>query len=184
MTNLFRDNYLDIHRGRYNLFEQGGSPIGVSMVVSMEGLNNFRSEHSISVGVVVSRRFGGRAAVYLVPRWVSNTNLFDLPGEHGESNRLLGSSTLILGVGGRLLLFDMVALVGEISPRPAGFDERIFGGGQPNFSTSFGIKKVYGGHVFQINFSNHLGTTPAHLARGQQGPEDWFIGFNISRKFF
>ncbi len=170
--------------GRHNLFEQGGSPIGVSIAVSMEGMNNFRSERSASVGVVVSRRFGGRAAVYLVPRWVSNTNLLELPGEHGGTNRLLDSSTLILGVGGRLLLFDMVALVGEISPRLAGFDESIFGGGEPDFSASFGIEKVFGGHVFQVNFSNHLGTTSAQLARGQQGPEDWFIGFNISRKFF
>jgi len=41
-----------------------------------------------------------------------------------------------------------------------------------------------GGHAFQLNFSNDLGTTPAQTARGQQGSDDWFIGFNISRKFY
>jgi hypothetical protein len=41
-----------------------------------------------------------------------------------------------------------------------------------------------GGHAFQINFSNTLGTTPAQVARGQQGLEDWFIGFNLTRKFY
>jgi len=29
-----------------------------------------------------------------------------------------------------------------------------------------------------------LGTTPAQVARGQQGPKDWFIGFNLTRKFY
>lgn len=29
-----------------------------------------------------------------------------------------------------------------------------------------------------------VGTTPAQVARGQRGPDDWFIGFNLSRKFY
>jgi hypothetical protein len=48
---------------------------------------------------------------------------------------------------------------------------------------TFGIEKRAGGHSFQLNFSNDLGTTPAQVARGQQ-LDGWFIGFNISRKFY
>ena len=49
---------------------------------------------------------------------------------------------------------------------------------------SFGIEKRAGGHVFQLNFSNGFGTTMGQLARGGTGSEDWYLGFNISRKFF
>jgi plastocyanin len=43
------------------------------------------------------------------------------------------------------------------------------------------LEKQAGGHAFQINFSNDLGTTPAPVARGRTG---WFIGFNLTRKFY
>jgi hypothetical protein len=49
---------------------------------------------------------------------------------------------------------------------------------------TFGIEKRAGGHVFQFNFSNGLGNTFGQLARGGTANEDWYIGFNISRKFF
>ena len=44
--------------------------------------------------------------------------------------------------------------------------------------------KRYGGHVFQFNVSNALGTTMRQVARGGQGYDDWFVGFNLSRRFF
>ena len=38
--------------------------------------------------------------------------------------------------------------------------------------------------MFQLNISNSLGTTMAAMARGASNNEDWFVGFNVSRKFF
>ena len=66
-------------------------------------------------------------------------------------------------------------------PRVSGFD--------PGVSTgSFGIEKRVGGHAFQLNFSNSFGTTMGQVARGgpknANGDGDWYLGFNISRKFF
>ena len=49
---------------------------------------------------------------------------------------------------------------------------------------TFGIEKRAGGHSFQLNFSNGFGTTMGQLARGGTGNDDWYLGFNISRKFF
>jgi hypothetical protein len=49
---------------------------------------------------------------------------------------------------------------------------------------SFGIEGRAGGHLFQLNFSNCLGTTLGQLARGGIDYNSWFIGFNLSRKFF
>ena len=166
-----------------NLVDQGRIPIGVGFVVSLEGVNNFQRDYSSAWGVVVSRRLWGRAAVYLVPRWVANTNFLDVPAAGtGRHSRLLDSSTVVLGIGARALLSDSVAVVAEISPRVAGFDEGVFGG-PTDASASFGVEAAYGSHVFQVNFSNHVGTTPAQIARGRSG-SGWFIGFNYSKKIF
>jgi hypothetical protein len=74
-------------------------------------------------------------------------------------------------------------LVGEYNPRLAGYKGDL-GSGDSKSLGSFGVEWRVGGHAFQINFSNALGTTPAQVARGQQGTDDWFIGFNLSRKFY
>ena len=46
-----------------------------------------------------------------------------------------------------------------------------------------GLEKLVGGHVFQINVSNGVGTTISQIARGGSR-KNWYLGFNISRKFF
>jgi hypothetical protein len=49
---------------------------------------------------------------------------------------------------------------------------------------SFAIEKRLGGHVFQLNFSNSFGTTMGQIARGGFNNDNWYLGFNISRKFY
>ena len=69
-------------------------------------------------------------------------------------------------------------MVFEIVPRVNGFDPGAN-------AVSFGLEKRAGGHSFQINFSNSFGTTMGQIARGGGlSNDDWYIGFNISRKFF
>jgi hypothetical protein len=70
-----------------------------------------------------------------------------------------------------------VYLVGEFIPRASGYKPGVNHG-------SFGIEKRKGGHVFQLNFSNSWSTTMGQLARGGLDNDDWYMGFNISRKFF
>jgi hypothetical protein len=87
------------------------------------------------------------------------------------------SNTLQVGLSTRLRLTDGVYAVGSWTPRASGF--------RPGVSTkTFGIEKRLRGHVFQLNVSNSLGTTMAEMARGASNDSDWFLGFNISRKFF
>jgi hypothetical protein len=40
-----------------------------------------------------------------------------------------------------------------------------------------------GGHLFQLNFNNELGTTFDQLARGGFA-RSLYLGFNLARKFF
>ena len=49
---------------------------------------------------------------------------------------------------------------------------------------TFGLEKLVGGHVFQVNFSNSVGTTLSQVAQGGTSNDDWYLGFNISRKFW
>ena len=101
---------------------------------------------------------------------MNNTN--PLPSALVDSN-----DTISLGLGARIRVRPTVYLVGEFAPRVSGFDPAVSHG-------AFAIEKRAGGHVFQLNFSNSFATTPAQAARGGTGSKDWYMGFNLSRKFF
>lgn len=155
---------------QYNVLNQrSGSPIGLGVLASIDGTNNFRDRYSPALGVAISRELGDSGALYLEPIWVSNTN--PLPEELAD-----GDNTLLVGLGVRLRIRPTVYLVGEFIPR-AGFDPGVD-------HVTFGIEKRAGGHLFQLNFSNSLANTPGQLARGGTSNDNWHIGFNISRKFF
>src|SRR5262249_25895558 len=145
-------------------------PLGLAVIGTMDGTNNFRDSYSPGIGVVASWTFGEYGAVYATPMWINNTN--PLPSEVTNDN-----DGFIIGVGGRGRVLPTVVGVGEITPRVAGYEPGVN-------QISFGIEKRVGGHMFQLNFSNGFGTTMAQVARGGTSNDDWYIGFNISRKFF
>ena len=154
---------------QHHLIGQGTSPLGVDLIAAVDGTNNFRDRYSPSLGAVISRTIGRHGAVYAHPIWINNTNA--QPGELVDDN-----DTFIVGLGGRFRLRPTVYVVAEAAPR--------FGYQPDSVYTSFGIEKRAGGHSFQINISNGFGTTLAQMARGGLDHDTWFIGFNISRKFF
>jgi hypothetical protein len=193
---LFRGTQLGLYRtsdrtivihAQQELVREGGSPLGLSLAASIEGLNNFGlsdvppeaeplHEFSPSVGFVLSRKLGTRGALYAVPSWVGNTRV--VPSAPGTSD-----GTLVLGLGARLRLTGTMSVLGEYHPRLAGYRGDL-GSGDPASLVTFGLEWRVGGHAFQLDFSNALATTPAQVARGAQGPDGWFIGFNLTRKFF
>jgi hypothetical protein len=156
--------------GQYNLMQQGETrPLGLGVIASIDGTNNFRDTYSPALGVVVSRELGRSGALYVEPIWVNNSN--PLPDELADDN-----DTFMIGLGARLRVRPTLYLVGEFIPR-VGFDPGVSHG-------TFGIEKRAGGHAFQLNFSNGFGTTMGQLARGGTASNDWYLGFNISRKFY
>ncbi|MPY90182.1 MAG: hypothetical protein GEU99_19940 [Luteitalea sp.] len=157
--------------GTYDLLpERDGWPVGLALHASVDGTNNFRDSYSPALGIILSRKLGRYGALYVEPVWVNNTN--PQPSELVDDN-----DTFIIGVGGRFRVRPSVYVVGEIVPRVAGHDPGTHAG-------SFAIEKRVGGHVFQLNFSNTLGTTMGQLARGGVSSDTWYLGFNITRKFF
>lgn len=161
---------------RQGLLREGRFPLGLSLRASVEGLDNLGEEHSPAIALVLSRKLGTRGAIYLAPGWAGNTRV--VPSAPGTED-----STFVLGAGARLRLGRSLSLVGELHPRLGGYRGDL-GSGDPDAVASFGIESRVGGHSFQLNFSNALGTTPAQLARGAQGLEGWFIGFNLTRRFY
>ena len=155
-------------QGRYNLIRDANGPFGLSVVANVDGTDNFTDEYSPGVAMVLSRELGERGAVYLQPSFVGNTNLInDIDDDH----------TVMVGIGARLRLGRNSYVFAEGSPRVSGFDPG-------DEMVSFGFEQRYGGHVFQLNVSNGVGTTLAQVARGGTGGDNWYLGFNLARKFF
>jgi hypothetical protein len=178
---IFRGTQVGIHRtngnrtieffGETSILRQGsGRPLGLSVLAAVEGTNNFRDNHSPSLGVILSSAIASIGTVYLEPIWVGNTNPAFFTAADDDR-------TFLIGVGTRIALRPTVYVVVEIAPRVSGYDPNAHHG-------SFAIEKRAGGHMFQINVSNSFGTTLGQLARGGTNYDDWHLGFNISRKFF
>ena len=161
--------------GQYDVAQQSEEfPIGIAAYTSIDGTDNFTDSYSPALGAIITREFGEHGAIHLEPIWVNNTN--PLPSEVIDDN-----DTFLLGLGGRIRIRPTVYVVGEIVPRIGGFDPG-------STATSFAIEKRAGGHAFQLVFSNSFGLTMAQVARGgvenTDGSDNWYLGFNISRKFF
>lgn len=157
--------------GQYNVLQQSASsPVGLGILASVDGTNNFRDVYSPSLGVALSRTIGGRGALYVEPIWVKNSN-------PGPDALVADNDTFMVGLAARIRVRPTVYLTGELVPRVAGYDPGVTQG-------AFGIEKRAGGHTFQLNFSNAFGTTMGQIARGGFTNDDWYLGFNISRKFF
>jgi len=156
--------------GEYDLVRQSeGKAFGLAAVAAIDGTNNFQDSYTPSVGAVVSRELGRHGAVYFEPIWVNNSN--PAPSALVDHN-----NTMMFGVGARIRVRPTVYVVGEIVPR-AGYTAGAN-------HASFGLEKRAGGHTFQLNFSNGFGTTMGQIARGGLNNDDWYLGFNISRKFY
>lgn len=148
------------------LSEQHEDGMGLDVLAAVEGDDNLSEHHQAEFAIVLSKALG-RAAVYAQPLFVLNANPTDLGEEHA----------LMLGLGGRLRVGRTTYLVGEWVPHLTGYDPR-------SDQVTFAFESRAGGHLFQLNVGNGLGTTPGQLAGGALDYDNWFLGFSISRKFF
>jgi len=147
-----------------------GHPLGIDVIATLEGADNLTEHFQSAVGLLVSRKVGRFAALYAEPVYIFNTNSAE-PADAAENN------TMMLGLGGRIRIRPTVYVVGEVTPRLGGYTPGVAQG-------TFGVEVRSGGHLFQLNFSNGLETTLGRVALGGIASDQWFIGFNICRKFF
>ena len=93
----------------------------------------------------------------------------------------------MVGIGARIRVSATVYVTGEVARAQrlaTRARERILP--EDNVThASFAIEKRAGGHTVPDQFVGDAnGTTMAQIARGGQPSNDWYLGFNISRKFF
>jgi len=149
------------------LNERSGGPLGLDAIATFEGEDNLSERYKTALGLVASKAVGGQATLYAQPLGVLNSNPFEVGDVH----------TLMIGLGGRFRLRRTMYLLAEYTPRVAGytpFADQI----------TFGFESRAGGHLFQINVGNGFATTLGQLAGGGVEYDQWFLGFNLSRKFF
>jgi Membrane bound beta barrel domain (DUF5777) len=173
--------------GQYDAIKQGPQwwSLGISGIASIEGTDNFRGRDVVvddghdhehpegsgghrapALGAVFSKRVSDRMALYAVPVWVHHAAI-TLEGPR---------DTGYLGLGGRLRLTPRLYVVGEVSPRIGGFAPGIQ-------EFAFGFEGRAGGHLFQLTFTNAVGTTIGQISQGGFA-DTLYLGFNLSRKFF
>jgi Membrane bound beta barrel domain (DUF5777) len=171
--------------GRYDRWRQSESlPIAISVLGSVEGLNNFQQDYQPALAAVMSRVATQWLVLYVSPTFVWNTRAADFLDDHDHDHDLPGAEedehsnhedTLFVGLGARVRFRPTAYIVGEYSPRLAGHDP-----GRGVWGVA--IEKATRGHTFQLNFTNAFGTTLGQIARG--GSEhDVYLGFNITRRF-
>ena len=147
--------------------ERDGRAFALDAVATLEGDENLREHRQSALGLALSKNLGRRIALYAEPLLVLNANPFEIDDQH----------TTMIGLGGRFRLRPSIYLLAEYTPRVAGhrpFADQI----------TFAFETRAGGHLFQVNVSNGFGTTFGQLARGGVDYDQWFLGFNLSRKFF
>ena len=145
--------------------------ITIHALGAIEGRNNFSEDFGGAVGAAFSLPFKGHGALYAEPIFVINANI-DPFDEEGEQD------TFMIGFGGRWRFSSTsrTYIVAEVVPRLSGYRPGVE-------HTSFAIERRTGGHMFQFNVSNSLGTTYRQIA--QSSPRnDWYVGFNLTRKFW
>jgi hypothetical protein len=196
---LTRDLQAGVHRsllsktiqmfGRYDGWRQGDRlPMSLSVVGSVEGLDNFQQNYQPAIGGVLSRAVGGAAVLYAMPAFVANTRAADFLTGHDDHDHGVGEEgdeevdehahhehTMLVGLGGRFRVRPTVFVAAEYSPRVAGHDP-----GRATWGVA--IEKKTGGHTLQMNITNSFGTTFGQLARGGSD-HDIYLGFNITRRF-
>ncbi len=162
---------------QYSVLPQSDKmPFDISAWGSIDGTNNFRDSKSPAVGAIVSHLFPKIGAVYVEPIYVNNSN--QEPKELTDHN-----DTFFIGLGTRVQVYKNTYVTFEVIPRVAGF-KGADGDVERRTPVSFALEKRVGGHMFQINFGNGINTTMAPIARGAPSTKNWFLGFNITRKFF
>ena len=158
--------------GQHELLRQSETQwLSADVVAAVEGLDNFQTAYAKTIGGIFGHRFGDHGSVYAEPMMVFDANAFPLLPADDRHTAIVGFGTRVrLGAG-------RTYVVAEAAPRVSGY--------APGVShVSVGIEKRAGGHVFQLNVSNSFGTTLAQVARGGPAQKDWFIGFNVTRKFY
>ena len=155
-----------------SLMQQSDSRwISLDAFVAVDGADNFTEDYATTLGAVVSHVFTKKAAIYAHPLYV--WNVAEGPAVEGAPDW-----SMCLGLGIRYRLGQSkVYVVAEAAPQLGGLKDGVD-------HLTFAVERRAGAHMFQFTVSNNLGTSMRQVARGGTTPGDWYVGFNLTRRFY
>jgi hypothetical protein len=196
--------------GAYNfLDEHHGNPVNAAFRFSVDGQNDFSSNFSENLELIVSRSLGRRAQLYAVPTYtihqrplLSNpgASLADaMPNQPCSAPLAAGiapsfnarpcADTFSLAAAISVDIRPTVALVAEVTPTLLNARELAIH--RPEYA--FGIQKKIWRHAFTLGLSNGPGSivslrggTRATLLQDPTAdkPGGLFVGFDLTRQLF
>lgn len=183
---LYRSNALDdIELGaKYNVFRQAPA-IPFSAAFRLGG--DWRTETNLNdrfsgfAQAMLSRQFGKRVEITLIPTYVTNAGRT----VSGNTSGAIFKGAFNVPIGIAVNVHNGLSLIGEFTPKNRDLPVGMRGG---TFAWSAGLKEVVGGHYFELMLTNSNAThvdqyvtstyMGAPLKRG-----DLHLGFNIERRF-
>jgi hypothetical protein len=182
---FYRSNALDDieFAGKYLIFQQAPAiPITAAVRVG----SDWRTERDLSDRIslfaqaIVSRQFGRRAEVTLIPTYVTNAGR----AVSGNASTALFNHAFNVPIGLALMVHQNLSVLGEIVPR----NRDLPAGMRGYFAWSIGLKEVIGGHYFELLVTNSNAThVDQYVTSTYMGSPlhrgDLHLGFNIERRF-
>ncbi|MDQ6800330.1 MAG: DUF5777 family beta-barrel protein [Acidobacteriota bacterium] len=182
---VYRSNALDDieFAARYSIFQQAPAlPFATAMRIG----GDWRTERDVKdrtsgfAQMIVSRQFGKRVEISAVPTYVTDAGR----AVSGTESVALFKHAFNVPVGLAFMLQPGLSVIGEITPKNRDLPKEM----HTDIGWAIGVKRVVGGHYFEILISNSNATHVDQYATStyqgsplQRG--DLHLGFNIERRF-
>jgi hypothetical protein len=155
--------------------------------LAMRGGMDWRTERdvvdrtSFFAQAVLSRQFGGRAEVFVIPTFATNAGR----AVNGTTSTALFKNATNVPLGAAVMIRPGLSLVAELIPKNRDLPSTMKGG---DFAWALGLKRAIGGHYFEILVTNSNAThVDQYVTSTYQGSplnkSDFHLGFNIERRF-
>ena len=184
-VSVARSNTNDTIEGaaKFVVFQQAQA---VPLSATLRGGVDWRTERNLNDRVsffaqaIVSRQFGRKAEIYILPTFVTKAGR----AVDGNTSGALFGNAFNVPVAVTYMLRRNLSLVAEITPPNGDLPEQM----DADFGWSLGIKRALGGHWFEILLTNNQSTLTDQLVTStfQGSPLDMGdikLGFNIERRF-
>jgi len=183
---FYRSNALDdIEVGaKYNIVQQAPA---IPFSAAFRAGADWRTERDLSdrtsgfAQAIVSRQFGKRVEVTLIPTFVTDAGR----AVTSNASTALFRNAFNVPVALAFSVHDGLSLIGEVVPKNRDLPK---GMGSGSIAWSAGLKRVIGGHYFELMITNSNAThVDQYVTSTYMGSPlhsgDLHLGFNIERRF-
>jgi hypothetical protein len=182
---LARSNTNDTVEGalKYVVLQQAPAvPVSVSARAGIDWRTerNLDDRYSFFAQAIVSRQFGTKAEIFLLPTFVTKAGRAVV----GDTSGALFENAFNVPIAFAWRIKPPLSIVVELVPPNQDLPDEI----DADISWSLGVKRAIGGHWFEVLLTNNQSTmTDQYVTSTYQGSglnlEDVKLGFNIERRF-